>query len=135
MLLYYLYRQYPSGGDYETTSTVAPIVVIQSHDPIKANFFAQTKGIYFDGIAKGLDCTCCDDRWTALSEDSKGHPKPNLGKMELITYLKDWIDTGMMTGSPSRILAYIYYADGMKEPITIGEIVNRYHFFRFQQPD
>ena len=28
-----------------------------------ANRTAQDKGLYFDGVEKGIDCECCGDRW------------------------------------------------------------------------
>ena len=135
MLLYYLLRQYPNRGDYETNDNVATMVAIQTHDPIKANFIALTKGIYFDGIAKGIDCSCCEDRWIALTVKSKGYNIPKFKNMTLVNYLKEWVEQSESLQCQSgHTLAYIYYADGTKEAMTVGNVRNRYHFFKFQHP-
>lgn len=135
MLLYYLFRQGRNRGHYDITENVAPMVVVQEHDPIKANFTALTKGIYFDGIDKGIDCSCCEDRWVPLKTKDKGYPMPSIGYSDLVSYLKDWVENdASLQCAPSYILAWIHYHDGTKEEITVGSVRNRYHFFRFQQP-
>ena len=137
MLLYYLFRQYPNRGNYEVNDSVAHMVVIQAHDPIKANFIALTKGIYFDGIAKGVDCSCCDDRWTPLKVESNGWARePHIGVIPLLSHLKSEIENSnyYYCATPNHVLAYVYYADGTKEKITVSDVNNRYHVFKFQNP-
>ena len=133
MLLYYVMRQYPNRGEYEINANVASIVVIQTHDPLKANFIALSKGIYFDGIEKGIDCSCCDDRWKPFTSRSRGHNMPMVEHVPLLTYLDDWISSDMLQGCPSHTLAYIYYSDGEKEKITVGNVASGRLSYKYLQ--
>ena len=39
-------------------------VVIQADNAADANAIAaNSRDIYFNGVAKGIDCDCCGDRW------------------------------------------------------------------------
>ena len=40
---------------------------IYASDKNEANRIAKAKGIYFDGVSKGIDCECCGDRWHEAS--------------------------------------------------------------------
>lgn len=132
MLLYYVMRQYPNRGDYDINANVASIVVIQTHDPLKANFIALSKGIYFDGIEKGIDCSCCDDRWKPFHTNSKGHNMPMVEHTHLLTYLEEWVQgNDNLRNHPSRTLAYIYFSDGEKEAITVGNVCNSHHLYKY----
>ena len=57
---YYVYRQNNSGGQY-----IGPkVVIVQAENETKANGLATGIGpVYFDGVANGIDCDCCGDRW------------------------------------------------------------------------
>lgn len=42
---------------------IAHQVFIQSKSREQAIEIAEELGIYFDGVATGIDCPCCGDRW------------------------------------------------------------------------
>lgn len=49
--------------------------------------------VYFDGVKKGIDCSCCGDRWYGCSEDefyifeTKEEYEENKDKLKNIEYL------------------------------------------------
>ena len=49
---------------------------IEAKSAEQANQLAEQHGIYFDGVERGIDCDCCGDRWTRVTE-------PPLGCMSL----------------------------------------------------
>ena len=54
------FRQNNSGGRWIGPKNV----VIKADDAAQANdIAANSRDIYFDGVAKGIDCDCCGDRW------------------------------------------------------------------------
>ena len=54
------FRQNNSGGQYMGPK----LVVVKADDADQANQIAQDQGpVYFDGVADGIDCDCCGDRW------------------------------------------------------------------------
>ena len=54
------YRQNNSGGFF---SDPAEVVCIKASNVDRANKIALALGVYFDGCSKGMDCSCCGDRW------------------------------------------------------------------------
>lgn len=74
-LLWYLFDQNNSGGSFEGNDDLSEIVFIQARSPNQANRIAEQKGIYFDGVERGLDCECCGNRWGRADE---GYPQPRL---------------------------------------------------------
>lgn len=59
----FLFRQINSGGSFITNNDVARFVVIESTSKKKAFKKAKEVGLYFNGCEKGIDCSCCGDRW------------------------------------------------------------------------
>ena len=59
------YRQNSSGGRF-----IGPkFVVIEADNAAEANdIAANSESIYFNGVAKGIDCDCCGDRWKIVHE-------------------------------------------------------------------
>ena len=57
-LKYYTYHQNNSGGRYDVGPVMAPIMIVQAHDCEEANHLAQRIGLYWDGVAMGMDCEC-----------------------------------------------------------------------------
>ena len=41
--------------------------------PPDANDIAQGNGIYFNGVADGIDCDCCGDRWYPVTMTTHRH--------------------------------------------------------------
>ena len=55
---YFKLRQNNSFGHFVGT----PLVFVQADNAADANAIAQQNGIYFNGVADGIDCDCCGDR-------------------------------------------------------------------------
>lgn len=62
---FYHYGQNNSGGSHIVNNKVAKNVYIEAENVEQANEIALSIGIYFDGCSKGMDCSCCGDRWHA----------------------------------------------------------------------
>ncbi len=62
---FYHFSQSNSGGWY---SIPAKEVFIEAVNAVEANEIALQNGIYFDGVAKGIDCDCCGDRWYPVDD-------------------------------------------------------------------
>ena len=62
---YFKFRQNNSGGAFAGT----PLVFVQADNAADANSIAQDNGIYFNGVADGVDCDCCGDRWFPVDDD------------------------------------------------------------------
>jgi hypothetical protein len=59
------FRQNNSGGQFMGPK----FVVVKADDADQANQIAQDQGpVYFQGVAKGIDCDCCGDRWNAVHD-------------------------------------------------------------------
>lgn len=67
---FYIFTQNNSGGwfDHNPEKGIGYRVAIQALTAEHANAIAQQTGIYFDGIEKGVDCSCCGDRWRPVDE-------------------------------------------------------------------
>ena len=62
---YFKFNQNNSFGHFSGT----PLVFIQADNAKAANAIAQDNGIYFNGVADGIDCDCCGDRWHPVHDD------------------------------------------------------------------
>ena len=62
---YFKFRQNNSGGAFAGT----PLVFVQADNAADANSIAKDHGIYFNGVADGVDCDCCGDRWYPVHDD------------------------------------------------------------------
>lgn len=65
---YYKFWQNNSGGYFVNNDDVREYVIIEALDENHANSIAEDIGIYFDGVAYGMDCECCGDRWYRVNE-------------------------------------------------------------------
>ena len=63
----YSYRQNNSGGYY--CQPAKHIIVKDARDREHASEIAVAAGMYTNGVAAGLDCYCCGDRWYGMSEE------------------------------------------------------------------
>lgn len=63
---FYEYAQNNSGGSFEIDEGrgIGPRVWIEATNSDHANQRAESIGLYWDGVARGMDCACCGDRWT-----------------------------------------------------------------------
>jgi hypothetical protein len=69
---WYTYRQNNSGGHFYGYR----YVIVQAESAEKADLIAQCHDVYFDGCEKGIDCSCCGDRWYHQWEE--GTDKPSI---------------------------------------------------------
>ena len=68
---WFKFRQNNSGGSFVGT----PLVFIKAYNAEHANDIAQGQGIYFNGVADGIDCGCCGDRWFPVNDnDAQAQP-------------------------------------------------------------
>jgi hypothetical protein len=74
------FRQNNSGGSFyfDKAKGLTVEVLIEAEDAASANSIAEEKGIYFEGIDDGIDCSCCGDRWYRVSNGEPGEPVPSL---------------------------------------------------------
>lgn len=75
MKKFYTFNQSNPGGYFINNENIAEYVIIHAENANDANDKAEEIGIYFDGISKGFDCECCNDRWYRVSE---GDAKDNI---------------------------------------------------------
>ena len=75
-LKWFTYNQNNSGGSFHKDKDVDVYVIIQATSFKEANDFAKAIGIYFGGVAYGVDCGCCGDRWYPADKmDGKTSPE------------------------------------------------------------
>lgn len=63
----YSFEQNNSGGYYAKPAQT--IIVIEAKDAKHATEIAIGAGMYRNGVADGVDCKCCGDRWNGISEE------------------------------------------------------------------
>ena len=72
---YYHYHQNNSGGSFHYDDDLTLDVVIAAHSAEHADERAVARGIYFDGVGNGNDCSCCGDRWCRAEDyDARDFP-------------------------------------------------------------
>ncbi|MCI4129405.1 DUF7296 family protein [Bacillus haynesii] len=67
-MAFYNYDQNNSGGYFEVNEKVCHRLFIEADSREEADDIAESLGVYWDGIEKGLDCPCCGDRWQSASK-------------------------------------------------------------------
>ncbi|MCX8008321.1 MAG: hypothetical protein N3A54_01315 [Patescibacteria group bacterium] len=74
---YFIFEQNNSFGVFDFEENTALYAVAEAEDVHSAiERLEKYTDVYFNGVAKNLDCPCCGDRWSAgyhyeLSEDPK----------------------------------------------------------------
>lgn len=103
---FYHYSQKNSFGTFDKNveDGIGTDVIIEAYSAQDANERAKKIGIYFDGVEKGVDCSCCGDRWYKC-HDGEGAINPTINNKAL-----DEIESGSY-----RKEAYIHYLDGRIE--------------------
>lgn len=61
---WYLFDQNNSGGSFVVNDKVCHRLFIEANTPEEAISKAEDLGCYWDGVAHGMDCPCCGDRWS-----------------------------------------------------------------------
>ena len=89
--MWYTFCQSPSFGRYQDP---ADYVVVEAASSDDANRKAQEYGVYFDGVAIGRDCWCCEeDRWSRVAE-SEGTDQPTIEGGSIVEYKPRLMDLG-----------------------------------------
>lgn len=75
--MFYEYSQNNSGGSFKINKRLCHRVVIEADSISEADAKAEKLGIYFNGVADGMDCSCCGDRWASPYDavDIEGYKK------------------------------------------------------------
>lgn len=76
--MFYTYDQNNSGGGFDCDDNVCQHVIIEAADADDADSRAEALGIYFNGVAAGIDCECCGDRWYPASPWRDGTDTPQV---------------------------------------------------------
>lgn len=119
---WYEYSQNNSGGSFQIDDSVSVNVLIQATSAKEANNIAEDIGIYFDGISKGYDCSCCGDRWSeawgeledfsVYSWKVKGDRRKEYDNVNDYAQALANEDTWAKKGKPSVV---VYFANGVKK--------------------
>lgn len=72
--MFYHYSQNNSGGSFDNDDRVCHHVIVEADSADEADVRAESIGLYFDGVERGLDCSCCGDRWYRAYEKSTAEP-------------------------------------------------------------
>lgn len=62
-MFYTYYNHGPRNVEVELERGIGEWVIIEAENPEDANMRAEKIGLYFDGVEKGIDCSCCGDRF------------------------------------------------------------------------
>lgn len=138
--MFFTYRQNNSGGSYDVSDRHGHYVIIEADDSEDANHFAKKKAdIYFDGVHRGRDCSCCGDRWSEPYDGGSKVPViyksyDNNGPVEedenqsFLDYLKSYVgNKNNWFFSCEEMVVDIYRLDKTHERFVIhqnGEIVH-----------
>ena len=61
--MFYEFTQNNSGGTFVVDDKVCHRLFVEADNEDEAYSIAKSLGCYWDGVAKGIDCPCCGDRW------------------------------------------------------------------------
>ena len=64
--MFYLFNQYNSGGYFIVNDKACHRLFIEADDGEEALRIAESLGCYWDGVNKGLDCSCYDMQHTCF---------------------------------------------------------------------
>lgn len=106
--MFYHYRQNNSGGGFEGP---AINVIVEALEAGEADSRAKEVGVYFDGCADGIDCSCCGDRWYPTYD--KGNEDPSIYGQPVIA----GGNYSSIVGNDGVPSVLIYYRDGRRSEI------------------
>jgi len=77
--MFYVFRQNNSGGRFVTNHErgISHFVIVEASDAQDADRRAELAGLYFNGCQRGIDCSCCGDRWVTQYND-EGTKTPSI---------------------------------------------------------
>ena len=67
-LKWFMFDQNNSGGSFDVDDKVCHRLFIEAESFSDAVEKAEELGCYWDGVDKGIDCSCCGDRWSKLND-------------------------------------------------------------------
>lgn len=70
--MFFDFNQNNSGGFFIVNDKVCNRIFIEADNAKEAISKAEELGCYWHGVAAGLDCPCCGDRWYKPFDDDKG---------------------------------------------------------------
>jgi hypothetical protein len=73
--MFFTFSQNNSFGTFDVDDNVDHYVIIEAESADEANHIAESIGIYFDGVEKGIDCECCGDRWYPVYNEGVEKPE------------------------------------------------------------
>lgn len=74
--MFYEFSQNNSGGSFDVDDKVCHRLFIEADNLSEAIFKAEQLGCYWYGVASGIDCPCCGDRWSKpWDEEGETFPK------------------------------------------------------------
>lgn len=126
---FFEFNQMNSGGSLHIDNNVTSHVYIEAINATHANSIAEEKGIYFNGVEKGIDCKCCGDRWNrSYGEDNpyEIYDQSNIEKIPLETDNRElhvsWRKQFRYSSDIKYYSVFIYHLNGDK----FGIKTNRY---------
>lgn len=102
---WFTFHQNNSGGYFKGP---AAVVIVQAPSGARAIQIAASHGVYFNGVALGLDCDCCGDRWDDLPERGE---QPVIDGLPLL----EWLESGRRICSGATPDALVIPAVGHAE--------------------
>lgn len=108
--MWFEYSQNNSGGShvYDDNRGLAEWVFVEADSAKEADEYAESIGIYFNGVDDDMDCDCCGDRWHPQAwwggGDDKGKNLDELRDTIEIVLKYRWRDNGNAI--------YIHFKDG-----------------------
>lgn len=68
-LKWFEFKQNNSGGRFIVNDKVCNKLLIEAVSFNEAVRKAEELGCYWDGVSKGIDCSCCGDRWSKYDNE------------------------------------------------------------------
>lgn len=67
--MFFEFNQNNSGGSFDVNDKVCHRLFIEASSHDEATEKAESLGCYWNGVADGMDCSCCGDRWSDWNDD------------------------------------------------------------------
>lgn len=107
---WYCFKQNNSHGYYDVTETLCQRLYIEEDYYPFVLIKAQELGCYWHGVARGIDCSCCGDRWNLYWQEPINLNKYN---GDIRAYAQKQVNDYCATSPGARI----FYKDGRVEEI------------------
>ena len=119
---FFEFNQNNSGGSFDVDDNVCHRVVIEADTAAEATAKAEELGCYWNGVANGMDCSCCGDRWYELWGDDDVLKFPLQHGEETFNNVEDYTQMLANRYGGTTPDCRIFYVDGtIKEIFTERE--------------